>query len=433
MGHDRSSHPDDGVGWSVPGQPVNRVFPPSEYLVVEAREVVERFAAEAQSLPTEGTLVSMRRAIDQLEALWLAASAEFSESGELADTGHPTLASWMQQRCRLAPAEATARSKVAFAITGDQLHTGRAVKSGQVSWRQAQVIEQILRNVPRDHREEAEQSLVSHAGSLHAGQLRRVGDRLVHCFDQDRADEQAVRRMDRRGLSVAETYDGMVSVNGLLDPVSGSLLMTALDAKLRPPKRDTHGDGHGDGASDGDGVQSDADVRTWPQRRVDALAQICAEWLENVNEATVGGVRPHLSVIVERSTLSGAAGSAPAELGWVGPIATPEAQLIGCDSTVSRVVMDGPSQVIDVGRATRTIPPALRRAVIARDRTCVAPGCHRPPEHCDVHHIVFWEQGGETSLDNTVLVCRRHHRLIHLKHWQVVLDTTGRRTLQPPK
>ena len=109
-----------------------------------------------------------------------------------------------------------------------------------------------------------------------------------------------------------------------------------------------------------------------------------------------------------------------------------EAQLIGCDSTVSRIVMDGESQVVDVGRATRTIPPALRRAVVARDRTCMAPGCGRLPEHCDVHHVVFWEHGGETSLENTVLLCRHHHRLVHLKHWRVVVDTTGRRTLQPP-
>ena len=95
-----------------------------------------------------------------------------------------------------------------------------------------------------DRRDEAEQSLVSHAEALDPGQLRRVGDRLVHCFDRDRADEQAIRRLERRGLSVAETYDGMVSVNGLLDPVSGALLLTALNAKGRPSSTADHGDGH---------------------------------------------------------------------------------------------------------------------------------------------------------------------------------------------
>ena len=125
-------------------------------------------------------------------------------------------------------------------------------------------------------------------------------------------------------------------------------------------------------------------------------------------------------------------GVEPAQLAWVGPITATESQLIGCDSTVSRIVTDGASQVLDVGRATRTIPPALRRAVAARDRSCVGPGCHRPPEHCDVHHIIFWEHGGDTSLQNTVLLCRRHHRMVHLKQWRVVIEPDGTRTLVPP-
>ncbi len=428
MGHHHDAAPGQGEGargWAAPGQRAWGAFAPGAHVVLEARGVFERFTAEAESMPTEQQLVAMRQMIDQLEALWLAASADFSESGEIADTGHPSLASWMRHRCRLAPAEATARAKVAFAVTGEQGHAGRALKAGKVSWRHAQVIDQVLRQVPEDRRDEAERSLVSHAATLDPGQLRRVGDRLVHCFDRDRADEQAVRRLERRGLSVAETYDGMVSVNGLLDPVSGALLLTALNTKGRPSSTADHG------AAD----RSD-DLRTPAQRRADALGDICAEWLSAVNNATVGGVRPHLSVIVDRATLASQRGDGaavePAQLGWVGPVTASEAQLIGCDATVSRIVMEGESQVIDIGRATRTIPPALRRAVVARDRNCVAPGCDRLPEHCDVHHVTFWEHGGETSLANTVLLCRHHHRMVHLRDWRVVVDTTGRRTLQPP-
>ena len=437
--------------WAVPGQPSpNRnPFPPGAFVVPEAQQVFSRFVAESGDLPTGEQLVAMRRVIDQLEGLWLAATADFSESGELAETGHATLASWMRHRCNLAPAEAMARAKVAFAITDSRPTTGAAVRSGTVSWRHAQVIEQTLRMVPVERRAEAEASLVEHAESLDPGQLRRAGDRLVHCFDRERADEAAIRKLDRRGLSVAETMDGMVSVHGLLDPVTGALLMTALDAKLRP----TVGDGHGHGESHGAHPTGAADatagavrgdeVRTWSQRRADALADICQEWLQDTNQATLGGVRPHLSVIVDHATLASqrganAAGDAmvsgvePAQLAWVGPITATEAQLIGCDSTVSRIVTDGSSQVTDVGRGTRTIPPALRRAVAARDRSCVGPGCYRPPEHCDVHHIVFWEHGGDTSLQNTVLLCRRHHGMVHLKQWRIVIEPDGTRKLLPP-
>jgi hypothetical protein len=310
---------------------------------------------------------------------------------------------------------------VAFAVTEPQPASGRELRAGQISWRHAQVVDQTLQQVPLARRGEAEQTLVAHAQQLDPGQLRRVGERLIHCFDRDHADEQAIRRLERRGLSVAETYDGMVSVNGLLDPTTGATLLTALNAQMRP---ETPADG------------APRDIRTPAQRRADALGEICSEWLSSVNTATVGGVRPHLSVIVDHATLASQRGDgasvAPAQLGWVGPVTASEAQLIGCDATVSRIVMDGESQVIDVGRATRTIPPALRRAVVARDRTCVAPGCDRLPEHCDVHHVIFWEHGGETSLENTVLLCRHHHRMVHLRDWRVVVDTSGRRTLQPP-
>jgi len=310
---------------------------------------------------------------------------------------------------------------VAFAATGPQHVSGAALRDGRISWRHSQVIDQAVRQVPAERRAEAEQALVEQASRLDPGQLRRVGERLIHCFDRDRADEQAIRRLERRGLSVAETYDGMVSVNGLLDPATGATLLTALNAQMRP-------EAPADGAP--------RDVRTPAQRRADALGDICSEWLSSVNTANVGGVRPHLSVIVDHATLASERGDGasvePAQLGWVGPVTASEAQLIGCDATVSRIVMDGESQVIDVGRATRSIPPALRRAVVARDRTCVAPGCSRLPEHCDVHHVIFWEHGGETSRENTVLLCRHHHRMVHLRDWRVVVDTSGRRTLQPP-
>jgi hypothetical protein len=209
--------------------------------------------------------------------------------------------------------------------------------------------------------------------------------------------------------------------------------MTALDTKVRPPRSNDH-DGHGADSNEVLGLQSASDPRSWAQRRADALGEICSEWLEGCNQTTVGGVRPHLSVTVDVNTLRAAPGepAEPAELGWTGPITASESQMIGCDATVSRILMDGPSMVLDVGRATRTIPPALRRAVVARDRTCAAPGCRRPPEHCDVHHVRFWEQGGDTSLENTVLVCRRHHRMIHQQGFRVVVDSTGRRSIDPP-
>ena len=90
-----------------------------------------------------------------------------------------------------------------------------------------------------------------------------------------------------------------------------------------------------------------------------------------------------------------------------------DARKIACDTRVIPVVMGGPGEVLDVGRATRTIPPAIRRALIARDQGCVWPGCDRAPMHCDGHHIEHWLDDGPTSLINLALLCHSHHHRLH--------------------
>jgi len=103
-----------------------------------------------------------------------------------------------------------------------------------------------------------------------------------------------------------------------------------------------------------------------------------------------------------------------------GGVASPEAlRMLCCDAAVVPIVMNGAGQPLDVGRATRTIPDGLRRAITARDQGCARPGCGRPPSWCEVHHVVPWEEGGETKLDGCVMLCRQHHRLIHSTEWMV--------------
>jgi 5-methylcytosine-specific restriction protein A len=97
----------------------------------------------------------------------------------------------------------------------------------------------------------------------------------------------------------------------------------------------------------------------------------------------------------------------------VGPVTPETARRLACDAKVSRIITDGGSQPLDVGRSSKVIPPALRRAVIVRDGGCRFPGCGRPPSWCDAHHILHWADGGRTALDNLLLLCRPHHRAVH--------------------
>jgi Domain of unknown function (DUF222)/HNH endonuclease len=400
--------------WAVPG-----VANVSVDLPGEVQQLAERFAAGADVASLGSQLVGLRELIDQLEAVWLTAAADFDAGGGPAEDGAGSLAAWMRHRCRIAPGEAAARVRVVDALAGalgePMVATAVAMRDGEVSWRHADVVARTLRDVPADRRAEAERALVPPAKSLDPLLLKRVGTELLHRLDADRADRAAVRRMERRGLDLAETYEGMVAVSGLLDPVSGATVLAAVEALVAP----TRGD--------------EGDERSGAQRRADALTEVCRTFLDSGRAPEAGGVRPHVSVVVDLSVLRREPGCGAGHLSWVGPVTAEQARMLACDATVSRVVTDGASQVLDVGRATRSIPTAIRRAVVVRDRTCVAPGCHAPPQRCDVHHVVFWEDGGGTSLDNLVMLCRRHHGFVHLRGWSVREGADGTRTLAPPQ
>ena len=87
---------------------------------------------------------------------------------------------------------------------------------------------------------------------------------------------------------------------------------------------------------------------------------------------------------------------------------------------------------MDAGRSARTIPPSLRRALVARDRGCRFPGCDRPAEWTDGHHLRHWAHGGETTLQNLALLCRRHHRRVHEQGWRLEWGAKGELLAAPP-
>jgi hypothetical protein len=171
------------------------------------------------------------------------------------------------------------------------------------------------------------------------------------------------------------------------------------------------------------------DVRSTATRRADALVDICAFFNANHQGAGTPRHRPHVELVVEASDL-GAGGPLAAVLGHCTPGAGP-ARLVGasadaflCDCVIHRVVRSG-SSVVDYGRATRSVPLPLFRSVAARDGGCRYPGCDRPVAWCDAHHVTFWRHGGATRPDNLVLLCARHHHLVHQPGWSLRLDADG--------
>jgi hypothetical protein len=102
------------------------------------------------------------------------------------------------------------------------------------------------------------------------------------------------------------------------------------------------------------------------------------------------------------------------------PLSKDSVRRIACDCEVTRVLLNQESLVIDVGRSRRVVDGALRKALAVRDKYCRWPNCERLASWCDGHHLVHWVDGDETSLDNCVLLCKRHHRMVHEGGWKLV-------------
>ncbi|HSJ50898.1 MAG TPA: HNH endonuclease [Actinomycetota bacterium] len=165
--------------------------------------------------------------------------------------------------------------------------------------------------------------------------------------------------------------------------------------------------------------------------------------MDGAERPVVGGERPHLVVTVpvealvqaseERSAADPAQpmDSVP-ELDHVGPVGPEVVRRLACDAQVRRVVLSGRSEPLDVGRRTPVISPAMRRALIVRDGGCRFPGCDRPPSWCDGHHVVPWAEGGPTALANLLLLCRRHHRLVHRRGGFTLALEDGRPVFRRP-
>jgi hypothetical protein len=259
------------------------------------------------------------------------------------------------------------------------------------------------REVDPDAFKEGEATLVEAARAHSVSDLQKVTTYWRQRVERDQLLEDDERVRARRCLHASVSFGGMVRVDGDLDPESGETLLTALGAVLDAEARNRTRD----------------DQRTPAQRRADALTEICRQWLDRSERPILAGERPHVTVTVPIETLRADAESATeldragVELDHAGVVDPETARRLACDASITRVVLGPRSEPLDVGRRTPVIPPSMRRVVMVRDKHCRFPGCARPSPWCDSHHLRHWADGGETGLSNLLLLCRRHHRMVH--------------------
>ncbi|HEV2894418.1 MAG TPA: DUF222 domain-containing protein, partial [Actinomycetota bacterium] len=267
--------------------------------------------------------LELRRLLDRLEGRWLKELA--TVDGRAAAGAEDGLqvgstAAWLRNRLHLGAGAAASAVRTARArFRGPLTETARALTEGAISVAHAQVVAQGTQDLPEQVTAEAEPVLVQAARRLDPGRLRRLLGHLLQVADPDGADRERERRHQRRGLWLAPTFEGMVAVDGLLEPEAGQTLLAALEPLARP---------------------ADAqDARSGSQRHADALAELARRALEGGRLPQAGGVRPQLTVIVDLDSLLGRPGAVGGEIGGAGPLDPEACRRLACDGALTRVLV----------------------------------------------------------------------------------------------
>jgi hypothetical protein len=296
----------------------------------------------------------------------------------------------VRAHCRLesgvASNEVTLAAKVALLPD-----VGAAWAEGEISRAHASVLASAVTPVRVDALRECVDSLLDVARVSHPKALRPWVDYINGAIDGDDGATKARAQHERRGLYLSETLDGMWRVDGSAEPVEGRELDACLRAEMKRARRA-------------------GDSRSKPQQRWDALLHLVRAGARHRGEQRRGGLAYHLdlSEIDRRTGSTDLSDLIRAEAKQPTGLARATLERLACDASIRRVITDGPSQILDVGRAKRAPSAALWAALVARDGTC---RCGRPPEDCEAHHIVPWPNG-PTNLDNLELRC------VYECHWQ---------------
>lgn len=302
-----------------------------------------------------------------------------------------------------------------------------AMADGWLSTAQAHVITRAVEGLPRsaDLRDRAVQVLLDEAKALDATDLKKLTRRLLELVDPEgveRHDERALDRLERaahhgRHLSIAADQAGGAWIKGRCSAEDAALIratlmplaapVTTAEAACAPSTCTAPGCGH-DGR----------DPRDHGVRMLDGLVEACRRLQSSDGLLPEShGVVPRLALTMRLEDLRRGAGVAETETGE--QLSAAAVRRLCCDAQVVPVVLGSAGEVLDVGRSRRLVTAAIWKALVARDVHCRFRGCTRPPLMCHAHHVRHWADGGVTSLDNLVLLCGHHHRLVHAGPWRI--------------
>ncbi|MBL8269256.1 HNH endonuclease, partial [Steroidobacter sp.] len=376
----------------------------------------EARAADRQSLAELGhQIVELAGHLNAGNYRFLMLIAEWDRrKGWGGDGGTQSCAHWLNWKCGIDMGAAREKVRTANALV-NLPRIAAAMGRGQLSYAKVRALTRVA--CPK-----TEKTLLEYALTGTAAHVERIVRDFRRCKEAEELGREAQQQIDRK-LSWFHDGDGMLVIKARLPAEAGQMFIKAIEAaceEVTPPD-----------------VSAETQVPNteWridhSARKVDALTIIAETFLAQGPAALKGGDRHQIVVHVDAETLRD---STAGQCGYEdGPSVSAETcRRLSCDCSVVPILENPDGEPLNVGRKTRSIPPALHRALKSRDRGCCRfPGCPNT-RYLDGHHIKHWAHGGETKLSNLVSLCRFHHRQVHEGNVEVhVLDDGAIRFTAP--
>ena len=314
-----------------------------------------------------------------------------------------------------------------------------ALADGWLSRDKAQVISRGIDLLPHNSGVKARgvQVLLDEAKRLDATELRKAARRLVEVVDPEGEERRAEKDFARdqraahlkRYLAVTDDGAGGAFIRGRCSAEDAALVRSTLLPLSRPvPKTVPDCD---PSTCEVPGCSHDGrDPRDHGARMLDALVEACNRLQKAGVLPESHGAQPRVNITIDLEDLKRHGGYGTTDTGE--DLTAETVRRMACDADLIPVVLGADSAVLDVGRTMRLVTAAIWYALVVRDRHCRFPGCTRPPVMTHAHHVVHWIDGGSTSLDNLVLLCGHHHRLVHAGPWTIDQPSPGRFEFTPP-
>ena len=311
---------------------------------------------------------------------------EFDELRYWEDLGFQSCAHWLNFKCGFGMNSARERLRVAHALSGLP-RISEKFSEGAISYSKVRAVTRVA----NESNEKYLLMVATHGTAHHV-------ERLVAQYRRAKKLEDAEFVMglnDKREVTYYYDHDGCLVMKARIPADQGELIVKALEMAI--DEQDVHPAGT-------KSVETSEEADPIAARRADALTQIAETYMNNSENSGSTADRYQVVVHVPMETDPHLDN---------GPHVTAEtSRRIGCDCSKSTITEDDNGEPLNIGRRSRTIPPPMRRALKARDGGCRFPGCANH-KYVDGHHIIHWADGGETSLENLVLLCRHHHHLVH--------------------